>query len=96
MAAVDDGPGRRRRRASGEDARADLAIRRDTYLKIKCKIKHRQKLKLNIFPAKSKLSLDKKFSKFDKKVENVFVKICEILGLERCKGFLNLVDLNKF
>ena len=40
--------------------------RRDTYLKIKCKIKHLQKLKLNNFPVKIKHSLDKKFSNFDK------------------------------
>ena len=43
--------------------------RRDTYLKIKVKIKHLQKLKLNIFPVKIKHSLDKKFSKFDKKLK---------------------------
>ena len=61
--------------------------RRDTYLKIKGKIKHLQKLKRNIFPAKIKHSLDKKFAKFDKKLKNVFVNFCENLGLERCKGF---------
>ena len=61
--------------------------RRDTYLKIKVKIKHLQKLKLNIFPAKIKHSLDKKFSKFDKKLKKVFIKFCENLGLERCEGF---------
>ena len=38
-------------------------------MKIKVKIKHLQKLKLNIFPVKIKHSLDKKFSKFDKKLK---------------------------
>ena len=50
---------------------AKLAARRDTYLKIKCKIKHFQKLKLNIFPVKIKHSLDKKFSKIDKKLNKL-------------------------
>ena len=40
--------------------------RRDSYLKIKLKIKHLQTLKLNIFVAKIKHSLEKKLSKFDK------------------------------
>ena len=46
-------------------------------MKMKVKIKHLQKLKLNIFPVKIKHPLDKKFSKFDKKIEKVFVKFCE-------------------
>ena len=61
--------------------------RRDTYLKIKVKIKHLQKLELNMFPVKIKHSLDKKFSKFDQQLKKVFVKFCEISGLDRCKGF---------
>ena len=40
--------------------------RRDGYMKIKGKIKHLQKLQLNIFPVNIKHSLDKKFSKLDK------------------------------
>ena len=52
------------------DRTASRVHRRDTYLKIKVKIKHLQKLKLNIFPVKIKHSLDKKFSKFDKTLKN--------------------------
>ena len=49
------------------DEDAHGGTRRDGYMKIKGKSKHLQKLKLNIFPVKIKHSLDKKFSKFDKK-----------------------------
>ena len=68
--------------------------RRDTYLKIKVKIKHLQKLKLNIFPVKIKHSLDKKFSKFDKKWKS-FCKILRKFGFRAVQRVLNLVDLKK-
>ena len=42
-------------------------VRRDTYLNIKVKIKHLQKLHLTIFPSKIKYSFNKKFSNFDEK-----------------------------
>ena len=68
--------------------------RRDTYLKIKCKIKHLQKLKWNIFPVKIKHSLDKKFWKFDKNWKRV-CKILRKFGFRAVQRVLNLVDLKK-
>jgi len=51
------------------------SLGRYTYLEIKAKIKHLQKLKLNIFIAKIKHSLDKKSSKFRKKIVEILQKI---------------------
>ena len=74
---------------------ATLNSRRDTYLKIKVKIKHLQKLKLNIFPVKIKHSLDKKFSKFDKKIKKSFYKILRKFGFRSVQRILKIVDLKK-
>ena len=58
-------------RAAGgaQPERGSQGARRDTYLKIKVKIKHLQELNLRLFLVKIKHSLDMKFSKFDKKLK---------------------------
>ena len=48
--------------------RSQVTVGRYTYLKIKVKIKHLQKLKLNIFLAKIKYYLEKNLSKVAKKL----------------------------
>ena len=66
--------------------------RRDTYLKIIVKIKLLQTLTLNIFPAKIKHSLDKKFLKIE-----FFKNVLRKFGLRAVQRGLNLVlvDLKK-
>ena len=53
--------------AAAEDPVEVCRQRRDTYLKIKAKIKHLQKLKLNMFPAKIKNYIEKNSSRIAKK-----------------------------
>jgi len=63
--------------AAGEGAGLAPLSGRYTYLKIKAKIKHLQKLKLNMFLAKIKYSLDNCFSNFVKKIEKVCRKFAK-------------------
>ena len=90
----EENPSFRRERA-GTTLLVDAFLhRRDTYLKIKAKIKHLQKLKSNIFQVNIKHSLDKKFSKIAK-IEKKFRKILRKFGFRAVQRVLNLVDLKK-